>query len=290
MYVCMYACLCEHTGDPLQSRVKEIQSLTLTRGCWCLSSTVMLSIHLLHVTSSLLMVSLLCLHASHRSSPTRLTACLTPTPRYGAVCTAHTACSTLHDVIACLCGHQHSSPLEAPHPTPDHYWLLLLFSVTMDSFLYSTVVAMSCPSHVLFAICFCLIPAYSVWVRPIQQALAKIPLVTVFRGGHFCVTVPCLYHLQQSFNVQTYNMGHCWHWEQCLGCKCWGCHYIRLAVTLCNGQFAVLHSGAFVWSTSQHQKDWATLGFPWLVFRVCVWGCPLCLYAADMQMVYCIWS
>ena len=45
---------------------------------------------------------------------------------------------------------------------------------------------------------------------------------------------------------------------------------LRLAVTLCNHQFAVLHSGAFVWSTSQHQKDCATLGFPWLVFRVCV--------------------
>ena len=104
--------------------------------------------------------------------------------------------------MACLCSHQHSSPLEAPHPTPDHYWLLLLFSVTMDSFLYSTVVAMSCPPHVLLAICFCLIPAYSVRVGPIQQALAKIPLVTVFRGGHFCVTVPCLYHLQQSFDVQ----------------------------------------------------------------------------------------
>ena len=45
---------------------------------------------------------------------------------------------------------------------------------------------------------------------------------------------------------------------------------LRLAVTLCNHQFAVLHSGAFVWATSQHQKDCATLGFPWLVFRVCV--------------------
>ena len=26
----MYVCLCEHTGDPLQSRCKEIQSLTLS--------------------------------------------------------------------------------------------------------------------------------------------------------------------------------------------------------------------------------------------------------------------
>ena len=74
--------------------------------------------------------------------------------------------------------------------------------------------------------------------------------------------------------------------KQCLGCKCWGYCYIRLAVTLCNCQFAVLHSGAFVWSTSQHQKDWATLGFPWLVFRVCVWGCPMCLCSADMEMVH----
>ena len=60
---------------------------------------------------------------------------------------------------------------------------------------------------------------------------------------------------------------------------------LRLAVTLYYHQFAVLHSGAFVWSTSQHQKDWATLGFPWLVFRGCVWGCPLCLCSADMEMV-----
>ena len=133
-----------------------------------------------------------------------------------------------------------------------------------------------------------MIPAYSVRPGPIQQTLATIPLVTVFRGGHFCVTVPCLYHLQQSFdihvtwgNLQLNASGT----KQCLGCKCWGCHYIRLAVTLCNCQFAVLHSGAFVWSTSQHQKDWATLGFPWLVFSVCVWGCPLCLCSSDMEMV-----
>ena len=31
---------------------------------------------------------------------------------------------------------------------------------------------------------------------------------TVFRGEHFYVTVPCLYHLQQSFDIQTYTMGH----------------------------------------------------------------------------------
>ena len=39
-------------------------------------------------------------------------------------------------------------------------------------------------------------------------------------------------------------------------------------MTLCNYQFVVLPSGAFVWSTSQHQKDRATLGFPWLVFSL----------------------
>ena len=59
---------------------------------------------------------------------------------------------------------------------------------------------------------------------------------------------------------------------------------LRCAGTLCNLQFAVLHSGAFVRPTSQHQKDWAILGFPWLVFRVCVWGCPLCLCSADMEI------
>ena len=59
---------------------------------------------------------------------------------------------------------------------------------------------------------------------------------------------------------------------------------LRLAVT-CNHLFAVLRSGAFVWSTSQHQKDCTILGFPWLVFRVCARGCPLCLYSADTEMV-----
>ena len=45
-----------------------------------------------------------------------------------------------------------------------------------------------------------------------------------------------------------------------------------------------MHSGAFVWSTSLHQKDWAALGFPWLVFRVCM-RCLLCLCSVDMEMV-----
>ena len=78
----MHVCLCEHTGDPLQSRVKEIQCLTLT----ILVVFDVVKYH--HAVSPLTscyiitpMVSLLCLHASHRSSPTRLTAYLTPTPR-----------------------------------------------------------------------------------------------------------------------------------------------------------------------------------------------------------------
>ena len=68
------------------------------------------------------------------------------------------------------------------------------------------------------------------------------------------MTVPCLYLLQKSVDVQTRGIldigNNTVSWLQVLGC-----HYIRLAVSLCNGQFAVLHSGAFVWSTSQHQND-----------------------------------
>ena len=75
---CTYACvttLVIHFNPDSNSAYSHVHD------CWCLSITVMLSVHLLHVTSSLQMVLLLCLHASHRSFPTRLTACLTPTPR-----------------------------------------------------------------------------------------------------------------------------------------------------------------------------------------------------------------
>ena len=72
-------------------------------------------------------------------------------------------------------------PGSSSHQTLIGYFLLCL--ITMDSFLHSTVVAMSCPPHALLAICLWLIPAYSVRVGPIQQALAKITLGDRFQRG-----------------------------------------------------------------------------------------------------------
>ena len=71
------------------------------------------------------------------------------------------------------------------HPTP-HQTIIdyfLPFSVTLDSFRYSTMVAISCPPHFLLAICLWLMPAYSVWVVPIQQPLAKVTLGDRFQRG-----------------------------------------------------------------------------------------------------------
>ena len=81
------------------------------------------------------------------------------------------------------------------------------------------------PPHVLLAI--------SVRYHCIQsggtyfsKCLPKLLWGTIFRRGHFCVTMPCLYHLQWGFEehitwgiLRFMELG-----QQCLGWKCWGCH------------------------------------------------------------------
>ena len=49
-----------------------------------------------------------------------------------------------------------------------------------------------------------------------QQVLAKITLGGgggIFRGGYFCVTMPCFYHLQRSYEEHGVFFNS-WHWEQ----------------------------------------------------------------------------
>ena len=160
------------------------------RDCSGVSTTDMLSVHLLHVTSSLPMVSLLCLHVSHRSSPTRRTACLTPTPRQGAVCAAHTACSTLHGTMAHISSVTPLLKAVSPQTVIGSFFA---FFGNLGQF----SAAWWLPYHVTprVLLLFLLMSAYSVRWDLFQQSLAKELWGNVFRGRHFCVTVPCLYHL-----------------------------------------------------------------------------------------------
>ena len=205
----MHVCLCEHTGDPLQSRFKEIQSLiitipVITDFCQLLTGC-QFTYFMLHHHFQWSHCSVY-IPASHRSSPTGLTACLTPTPRQGAVCTAHTACSTLHGVMACLCSQEYSSPLEAP--PPDHYWLL--FAVFGNHGQFSVQQSGCHLLSPLMSSLLCISAVYQRiqlgWTYVFSKSFPKSLWGTVFRGEHFCVTVPCLNHLQQSFDVQTYNI------------------------------------------------------------------------------------
>ena len=71
------------------------------------------------------------------------------------------------------------------------------------------------------------------------------------------MTVPCLCHLQHSFDkhikwdiLSIHGIKKTVSWLPVV--RLLVRLLLRLAVTVYNCQFAVLHSGAFVWSTSQH--------------------------------------
>ena len=152
------------------------------------------------------------------------------------MCTAHTTCSTLHGVMLCLCSQQHSSPLEATPTRP--YWLLFaIFGNHGQFFLYSTVVATSCPPSC--PLCYMFLPDTSVFSLGGTYSASTLLWGTVFRGEHF--SVPCRYHLQHSYDK--HNMGHysiqCIENQTVSWLQVLRLSYTRLDVMLCNRLFVV---------------------------------------------------
>ena len=93
--------------------------------------------------------------------------------------------------------------------------IFAVFSVTMYSFLYSTVVATSC--SLMFSLLY-----VSAWYQRIQlgwDLFSKHLPRSLCMGGHFQrVTFMCdgalSLPLATEFLKNKHNMGHSWHWEQ----------------------------------------------------------------------------
>ena len=154
--------VCEHTDDPLQSTFRKIQSLTLTmpvivdvyQVLLCCQSTYFM---LQHHASNGLIALFTCFT---QVLPYQTYCLLDPNTKVESfMCVQYTLlaqhCMAWTHAYVAISIHP---PWE--RPPPDHYWLLLPFLVTINSCLHSRVVAISCPPHVLLAICFCRTPAY----------------------------------------------------------------------------------------------------------------------------------
>ena len=190
----MYVCLCEHTGNPLQSRFKKFQILTLAIlvfVCVCpLLSRCQSTYFMLHHHFQWSHCSVYILHTGPP-----LPDLLLARPRHQGrelhVCTAHTACSTLHGTMAHISSVTHPPGISPP---THHYWPSL---VTLDKYLQHMVVAISwpssCPSCYFWQCQHIQLHRWDVF----QQSLAKELWGDRFQKGHFCAIVPCLYHLQQ---------------------------------------------------------------------------------------------
>ena len=128
-------------------------------------------------------------------------------------------CDGMHPFVA----HGYALLLDGILP-PDRYCVFIAVYWQPWTVFCKAMVAISCPSS-----CpryFCPIPLYSVRGIYFSKCLPKSLWGGgggIFRGGHFCVTMPCFYHLQRSYEehktwgvLQFMALGA----KQCLGCKC----------------------------------------------------------------------
>ena len=95
---------------------------------------------------------------------------------------------------------------------PDRYCIFIAVYWQPWTVFCKAMVAISCPSS-----CpryFCPIPLYSVRGIYFSKCLPNHSGGGgIFRGGHFCVTMPCFYHLQRSYEEHGMFFNS-WHWEQ----------------------------------------------------------------------------
>ena len=162
------------------------------------------------------------------------------------MCTVHTACTTLHSTMAHISSVTHP-PGSSPPPTHTFFGNLGQFLQCGGCHIMTHVLLLVLPMSV-----------YSVIGVTYFAITCPKTLADRFqRGTLLCDSALSLPLAAQFDNYITWAFFNSWHWGngvlrlQVLRLSL----SLRLAVTVYNHQFPVLHSGAFVWSTSQHQKD-----------------------------------